>query len=149
MIFSYERKMNKIKKTITKDGSVSYTLIVEDGTKFDCSRWYEKKTESWHVKLPKDNPSGRTYVRESFFEKADVFEFETKTQFRTGLTSGGWKAKMTEEEAAEMEKLEARIAEIKEIASARETVKIDPNSPEGIALQIEKLRAKLAKATKA
>lgn len=141
--------MNKIKKTVAKDGSVSYTLITESGEKFDCSRWYEKKTESWHVKLPKDNPSGRTYVRESFFEKSDVYEFETKTEFRTGLTSGGWRAKMTKEEAAEMEKLEARIAEIKEAASARETVKMDPNSPESIALQIEKLKAKLAKMTKA
>lgn len=141
--------MNKIKKTIAKDGSVSYTLIAENGEKFPCSRWYEKKTGSWHVKLPKDNPGGRTYVRESFFENADVYEFETKTEFRTGLTSGGWRAKMTEEEAAEMEKLEARIAEIKKAASARETVKIDPNSPEGIALQIEKLKAKLAKVTKA
>ena len=141
--------MNKIKKTIAKDGSVSYTLIVENGEKFPCSRWYEKKTDAWHVKLPKDNPSGRTYVRESFFEKADIYEFETKTKFRTGLSGGGWKAKMTAEEAAEYETLEARMAEIKEVASARETVKIDPNSPEGIALQIEKLKAKLAKATKA
>lgn len=141
--------MNKIKKTIAKDGSASYTLVVEDGTKFDCSIWFEKKTGVNHIKLPKDNPSGRTYVRESFFEKADIYEFETKTNFRTGLTSGGWKAKMTEEEAQRYEELEAEMAEIKEAASAREAVKIDPNSPEGIALQIEKLRAKLAKATKA
>ena len=141
--------MNKIKKTIKKDGTASYNLIVEDGTKFDCSIWFEKKTGVNHIKLPKDNPSGRTYVRESFFDKSDIYEFETKTEFRSGLTSGGWKAKMTDDEAAEMKKLEARIAKIKEAASAREAVKIDPNSPEGIALQIEKLKAKLAKATKA
>ena len=141
--------MNKIKKTIAKDGSASYTLVVEDGTKFDCSIWFEKKTGVNHIKLPKDNPSGRTYVRESFFEKADIYEFETKTEFRTGLTSGGWKVKMTDDEAQRYEALEAEMAEIKEAASAREAVKIDPNSPEGIALQIEKLKAKLAKATKA
>ena len=136
--------MNKIVKT-SKDGRNTYTLTTENGQSMECSVWFEKKTNQWHVKLPKDNPSGRTYVRLSNFDKSDIYEFETKTEFRTGLTSGGWKSKMTEEEKVEMDKLEKRIDEIKNLCQSRKVPKVDPNSIEGIELMIKKLQEKLSK----
>lgn len=135
--------MNKIIKTLDAKRQPSYQLITENGKKYPCTRWYEKKTDAWHIKLPKDNESGRTYVRESLLANKDEFEFETKTEHRTGLIGGGWRAKMTQEEAKEMAELEARIEEIKKAASARQPAKVDPNSVEGIEAAIAKLKAKL------
>jgi len=133
--------MNKIVKTES-----GYVLHCETGETFDCTRWYEKKTDAWHVKLPAGNPSGRTYVRESNFANSDIYEFETKTEHRTGLATGGWRAKMTADEAKQVAEAEALIASIKEAAMARVTEKVDPNSVEGLEAQIAKLQAKLAKA---
>lgn len=112
-----------------------------------CTLWYEKKSDATHVKLPKDNPSGRTYVRQAKVDEVGTYEFDKKTEFRT-LSGGGWKNRMTAEEAAEYERLEKRLDKIKSAAWARKPVKVDPNSVEGIEAQIAKLKAKLA-ATKA
>ena len=109
-----------------------------------CTIIHEKKTGENHVKLPKDNPSGRTYIRQKKVDLGPV-EFEEKTVFRTGLSSGGWRSKMTEEEKIEVENLEKRLNEIKSLCQSRKVKKVDPNSEEGIKLQIEKLKAKLAK----
>ena len=113
-----------------------------------CTIWYEKKTDKNHVKLPKDNPSGRTYIRQDKVDAGPV-EFDQKTEFRTGLTGGGWKSKMTADEAKQVAEAEALIESIKKAASARVVEKLDPNSAEGIQAAIEKLKAKLAKVKKA
>ena len=138
--------MNKISKTLDAKGQPSYQLITENGKEYPCTRWYEKKTDAWHIKLPKDNASGRTYIRESLLADKTEYEFETKTEHRTGLIGGGWKSKMTADEAKEMAELEARIDEIKKAASARQPEKVDPNSVEGIEAAIAKYQAKLAAA---
>lgn len=130
--------MNKVIKT--QNG---YVLETASGETFACTRWYEKKTDAWHVKLPKDNPTGRIYIRESFFANSDVYEFEDKTEHRTGLGNGGWRAKMTADEAKIVAECEAKIEAIKQTAMARQTEKLDPNSEEGLMAQIAKLQAKL------
>ena len=136
--------MNRLVKMMM-NGEESYVLTTEDGSKFVCKRWFETKTGAWHVKLPDGNPSGRTYVRESYFDKGSEVEFETKTEFRTGLSSGGWKAKLTPEEAKEVAHHELCLENIKKAAQTREVVKLDPNSLEGIEAEIAKLLAKKAR----
>lgn len=122
-----------------------YILSEVGGTYTEkCTIWYEKKTGKNHVKLPKDNPSGRTYIRQDKVDLGPV-EFDQKTEFRTGLSSGGWKSKMTEDERIEVENLEKRLDEIKSLCQSRTVEKVDPNSEEGIQLQIEKLKLKLSK----
>lgn len=132
--------MNKIEKT--ENG---YILTTTDGQTFVCSRWFENKTQKYHVVVPKEARElcGRTYIRESYFENSDIYEFETKTEHRTGLTSGGWRSKMTEDERKQVEEAEKLIESIKSICMTREVEKVDPNSEEGILLQIERLQKKL------
>lgn len=133
---------NRIEKT-----ERGYILTTYDGQEFVCSRWYEKKVEKWHVVVPKEarDLCGRTYIRESNFDNSDIYEFETKTEHRTGLSGGGWRSKMTAEEAKMVQEAEETIERIKAICMTRETPKVDPNSEEGILAQIAKLQAKLAK----
>lgn len=125
----------------------NYILTTVDGQEFLCSRWYEKKVEKWHVVVPKEARElcGRTYIRESNFDESDIYEFETKTEHREGLASGGWRAKMTDEERKQVEEAEALIEAIKKTAMARQVEKVDPNSEEGILLTMEKLQKRLAK----
>lgn len=139
--------MNKITRKVV-DGKSTYKLTTDNGQEMDCSLWFEKKTDAWHVKLPKDNPSGRTYVRQKIVDDSPngIYEFETKTEFRTGLVGGGWRSKMTSEEAKRMTELETEIENIKKACQSREVEKVDPNSPEGIQIQIDRLLAKMAKA---
>jgi len=56
---------------------------------------------------------------------------------------------MTEDERIEVENLEKRLNEIKSLCKSRKVEKVDPNSEEGIMLQIEKLKLKLSKLKKA
>lgn len=128
--------MNKI----TKLANGNYELTCENGEKMACTRWYEKKTESWHVKLPKDNPSGRTYIRESHFTNTDVYEFETKTEHREGMSYGGWRSKLTDEERKQIEEAEKLIETIKEAASKRV---IEMSEEDKLLAQMAKLQAKL------
>ena len=135
--------MNKIEKL--ENGT--YILTTDDGQTFTCSRWFENKTQKYHVLVPKParDICGRTYIRESYFDHSNIYEFETKTEHRTGLTSGGWRSKMTEDERKLVEDAEETIERIKSICMTRETEKVDPNSEEGILLQIERLKKKLEK----
>lgn len=133
--------MNRIEKC--ENGS--YILTTTDGQTFICSRWFEKKTNKWYVTVPKNGQEicGRQYISEKFFDESDIYEFETKTEHRTGLTSGGWRSKMTDEERKLVEEAESTIERIKSICMTREVKKVDPNSKEGILLQIERLKKKL------
>ena len=135
--------MNKIEKL--EDGS--YILTTTDGQTFVCSRWFENKTQKYHVVVPKParDLCGRTYIRESNFDNSDIYEFETKTEHRTGLTSGGWRSKMTDDERKLVEDAEKTIERIKSICMTREVKKVDPNSEEGILAEIERLKKKLEK----
>lgn len=124
-----------------------YILTTEDNQEFVCSRWFEKKVEKWHVVVPKEARElcGRTYIRESNFDNSDIYEFDTKTEHRTGLSGGGWRSKMTPEEAKMVEEAESTIERIKSECMKREVEKVDPNSEEGLMAQIAKIQAKLAK----
>ena len=133
--------MNKIEKL--EDGS--YILTTADGQTFVCSRWFENKTQKYHVVVPKParDLCGRTYVRESNFDNTNIYEFETKTEHRTGLASGGWRSKMTDDERKLVEDAEKTIERIKSLCMSREVKKVDPNSEEGILAEIERLKKKL------
>lgn len=134
-----------MKNRVVRDAQGNYTLTTTAGDEFACTRWYEKKTDAWHVKLPKDNPTGRTYIRESLFGTSGAYEFADKTEHRTGLATGGWRAKMTPDEARKVAEAEAIIEAIKAEASKRVVEKVDPNSIEGLEARMAELKAKLAR----
>ena len=131
-------------------------LTTEIGNQYPCRTWIEKKIkkgEPWSktwIMTTKEGveETGRTYLGYDEVIKSindrGVYEFETKTEHREGMSHGGWRAKMTEEEAKLVAEAEATIERIKAIASARVVEKVDPNSEEGILAQIAKLQAKLA-----
>lgn len=130
--------MNRIEKL--ENGT--YVLTCENGEEFICTRWYEKKKDYWHVCPPKKGVEicGRSYIRESFFDKSNVYEFETKTEHREGLGNGGWKSRLTEDEKAEYEALEARMEELKKLALSRPAKELSEE---------EKLEREIAKKQKA
>ena len=132
--------MNKVEKL--ENGS--YVLTTEDGRKFPCERWFEKKVGKYHVKLDKNGQelTGRTYIRESHFDNSNVYEFENKTEHRVGITSGGWKNQMTEEESEIVKNCELTIEKIKNECLSRKPEKVDLNSEEGILKEIERLKKK-------
>lgn len=106
-----------------------YICALEDGNILTCKRWFERKTNEWHVKLPQDNPTGRTYIREKIvteaIKKDGAYYFEDKTTHRTGLNSGGWKTKLTEAELTELKQAEETIERLKTVAQSRV---VDKNS---------------------
>jgi hypothetical protein len=133
--------MNKL----IRNENGTYELTTINGNRYICQRWYEKKIDAWHVKLPKEasEETGRTYIRESYFKNSNIYEFENKTEHRTGLTYGSWRSKMTEEESRIVRECEETIERIKNEASKRVIEKVDPNSKEGLELQIQRLMKKL------
>lgn len=133
--------MNKI----IRNEKNEYILTLTNGDKFTCSRWFEKKTDKWHIVVPKEAREicGRTYIRESYFDHSDIYEFEDKLEHRTGLTSGGWRAKMTDDEKKLVEEAERTIERIKSECMAREVKKVEKNSEEWYVQEIAKLTAKL------
>ena len=108
--------MNKIIKN--EEG---YVLVCETGEQFECKVIFDKKTNKNYVKLPTNNPSGRTFVVESIFDNVNEYQFETKTEHRSGMS---WKSKLTEQEKDELKELEERIEEIKQTAMKRQTPKV-------------------------
>ena len=139
--------MNKIERT--NEGK--YILTVENGNTYECKRWHEKSKNKWHVVVPEEarETCGRTYIRESYFDNKDIYEFETKTEHREGLGGGGWRSRLTTEETKRLEEAERTIEELKKIGMERTPEKVDPNSEEGLLLQIAKLQAKLEAKKKA
>ena len=131
--------MNRIEKN-----NGIYTLTTIDGQKFTCDRWYEKKVDKWHVRIPVEAREicGRTYVRESHFDDKNIYEFETKTEHREGLGNGGWKNRLTPEELKEYEAHEKRMAELKDLAMSRPIPEL--TEEEKLMREIAKLQAKLA-----
>lgn len=138
--------MNKI----IKNAMNNYVVIDENGNEALCKLWFEKKTSAYHVMLPKDHVSGRTYIRQAIVDEAinlnGEYAFDNKTEHRTGLATGGWKTKLTDEEKAELEKAEATIERIKAAAMARKVEKPEKGSVEDLEAQLAKLQAKLAEA---
>lgn len=135
--------MNRIEKRKLGE-ETTYYLITEDNKEQKCELWFEKKTNQYHIKLPKDNSSGRTYIRLSKLDNCDTYEFETKTEFRT-LGSTNWETLLTDDEKQELQKCRDRIEELKQIGKSRTPEKPEKNSAEYIELQIKKLREKLMK----
>lgn len=128
--------MNSIKKV----GEKKYVLTCEDGSVFDCELWFEKKTNQYHVKLPKNNPSGRTYIRKSIVDNSNgVYEFPTKTEFRT-LTSGGWRSRLTKDELEELKTYEEGIERLKKVGLSRKPMTENDKLKEQIKKLEEELR---------
>ena len=100
---------------IEKIGEQKWSVTCENGENFTCGEWFEKKTGKWHVKLPADNPTGRTYIRVDKIPNG-YLEFETKTEHRESM---GWRDKMTPEEQKEWKECEERMAKIKEACMSR------------------------------
>lgn len=100
-----------------------YICALENGDILTCKRWFERKTNEWHVKLPQDNPTGRTYIREKIVQEAILKEgayyFENKTTHRVGLNSGSWRTKLTEAELNELKQAEETIERLKQAAQSR------------------------------
>ena len=131
-----------MKNIITKINN-EYILTTSDGQKYTCTRWYEKKVDKWHVLVPKEAREicGRTYIRESYFEKSDTYEFDTKTEHREGIGNGGWKFRLTPEELKEYNEHEKRMAELKELALSRPIPEL--TEEEKLQREIEKMMKKL------
>lgn len=125
----------------------TYELTLTNGDTYICKRWLEKKPnkQMWHIIVPKEarEECGRTYIRESYFDNSDVYEFENKTEHREGLSGGGWKNRLTESERIEFEGLEKRMEELKKIALSRPVKEL--TEEEKIQREIERQMAKLAK----
>ena len=134
-----------MKNIIIKNEEGKYILTTHDGQEFTCTRWYEKKVDKWHVLVPKEarDICGRTYIRESYFDNSDIYEFETKTEHREGIGSGGWKARLTPEELEEYEAHEKRMEELKQIALSRPVKEL--TEEEKIQAQIDRMMARLSK----
>lgn len=109
--------MNKIIRTM-ENGNAVYTCIAESGTTIKCTRWYEKKTGEWYVKLPKENETGREYIREKKIT-SDEYEFETKTTGPRVLGSTNWRSRLTEEELKELKNAEDTIERLKNLGMSR------------------------------
>ena len=114
-----------------------YILETEDGQQFICKEWFEKKTNEWYIHLPKDNPSGREYIRKKKLID-DSIEFESKTTGPRVLGSS-LDSLLTKEEKEEIAKLKNRIKEIEEAAKARKPEKLNLNDPESISREIARL----------
>ena len=100
-----------------------YIVECENGETIKATRWFEKKTGAWHVKLPPDNPTGRTYIRESLI-KDGHYEFETKTSGPRVLgPQGNWRSRLTEEEQKELKEAEETIERLKQIGLSRKPEK--------------------------
>ena len=129
---------------IEKQNDGTYILTTASGKTYVCERWEEVKNggtfRKWHVKIPYGparEECGRTYISESHFEKSSIYEFETKTEHRTGTGWGGsWKDKMTDDERKEYDACAKRMAEIESLAKAR---------PAREKTEIEKLEARIAR----
>lgn len=134
--------MNKI----TKLNNGTYELELSNGQTFTCGRWFEKKTGHWHIIVPKEAREicGRTYIREKHLENIDVYEFEDKTEHRTGMSYGGWKDRMTDEEKVQWTECEKLMETIKQNCLERKPKEL--TETEKLELQIAKLMAKLEKA---
>ena len=124
---------------IEKINENTYRLTTEDGQEFTCKTWFEKKTEAYHVLIPKEAREicGRTYIRVSIV--GDHYEFETKTSHREGLGNGGWKSRMTDDEKARWAELETEMEQIKSACMARTMTE-----EEKVLREMEKLQKKLA-----
>ena len=119
--------MNKIIRTI-ENGDKVYTCIAESGTIIKCTRWYEKKTGEWYVKLPKDNEI-----------TSDEYEFETKTTGPRTLGSTNWRSRLTEEELKELKTAEETIERLKDLGMSRKPL----TREETLRKELEETRRKL------
>lgn len=135
--------MNKIIRTYNEKNEPIYTLITENNREYICRRWLEKKPNKtmWHIVLPKEasEETGRTYIRESYFDNSDTYEFENKTEHRENMSSGGWRSRLTPEELKRLEEAEKTIEELKKIGTERKPVKNDLNTEDGLEAEIQRL----------
>ena len=115
--------MNKITKTdkTDKNNKPIYLVTLDDETTFEVGTWFEKKTEKYHLHLPKDNKTGREYIREDKvldeITKNGFFSFENKTTESRTLSS--WRSRLDKNELKELEEAEKTIERLKKIGLER------------------------------
>lgn len=129
--------LNKIEKT--QNG---YFLVTGDGQRMVCKEWYEKSKDRWHIVLPKDNPTGRTYITKQLVDESPngIYGFENRTEPPRELGGNSWKSRLTPEELEEINQLQARYEEIKKVAMERKPRELSPE--EKLQQEIEKLAKK-------
>lgn len=131
--------MNKVYKKEEK-----YYLQCDGSKKSEeISTWFEKKSGITWLKLPKDNPTGRTYISLNKLVN-DSYEFENKTTGpRTLVVTWNWKQRMTEEERYIYEDCQNTIETIRNDCMTRKPVEL--TEEEKLNLEIQKLQEKLKK----
>lgn len=132
--------MNKVFKKEDK-----YYLQCDGSKKSEeISTWFEKKSGITWLKLPKDNPTGRTYISLNKLDKTGSYEFETKTTGpRTLVVTWNWKSRMTDEESKKYEECQNYIEMIRNECMNRKPVEL--TEKEKLELEIKKLQEKLKK----
>lgn len=106
-------KLNKI----TKINENEYKLYLEDNSSYTPKLWLEKKTNEYHLVLPKEasEKCGRTYIRKKLIDQTGEYCFENKTNHRENMTySNNWRNRMTDEEKKLYEECEKTMNKIKE-----------------------------------
>lgn len=101
----------------------NYFIIYESGLKERVEKFLnEKKKNKIHLELKDDNESGRKYIEkskvDSSIQSKGYFEFESKSKDSKRILSS-WRSRLNEEESKELENLEKRIEELKEIGMNR------------------------------
>lgn len=136
-------KLTKNKIAINAKGEYELTTI--EGLTFICKRWFEKKSDSWHVVLPANTGTGRKYIRESLFQNGEI-EFDNKTTPPRvlGSTKKNWRDYLLAAEKPELERLESEVEAIKTACEARIPKVVDESSVESLEDEIARLMAKMA-----
>lgn len=110
--------MNKIIKE-----NENYFVIYESGLKDSIEKIFEeKKKGKFHIKLKENNESNRIYIEknkvDNSIKEKGYFEFESKSIDSKRILSN-WRSRLNEEELKELESIEKRFNELKEIGMNR------------------------------
>lgn len=130
--------MNKIIKE-----NENYFVIYESGLKERIEKILnEKKKGKFHLELKDDNESNRKYIEKSKVDKSieekGYFEFESKSNDSKRILSN-WKSRLNKEELEELENIEKRINELKEIGMNRKV----KSKEEILKEEIERMRKEI------
>ena len=131
--------MNKIVRKINELGVETFILYQENGTELLCEKWFEKKINDFHVKIPvKGNFTGRTYVRLNKIIN-DEYLFDNKLSHRENISSGGWRSRLNDIEKVRLLELENEIEGLKKLGKSRKAEKVEKDINKMSKEQLEKM----------
>lgn len=130
--------------TATQNG---YTITTAEGHIIHAVRFFETKTGKWHIRLPKNNSTGREFIREDKFLAGET-TFENKTTGPRVLGPSAkkgeavqWQEILNEEEKSE---LAAAVETIKRLKDKALKIINPPVGSEAYYIrEIEKMKARL------